>query len=132
MNIKGYITYQAGQLQAQECFVLTEGQQEFKDFTVQVKWLKANHGKHLQLSIDSHQTIVLKAVELLLPYSFQEEDQLFLQATGQQKFPIFAKSDMEFALKVVKASVIFEANDTGEIVKLTLNQGGVLQPAPKL
>ena len=62
----------------------------------------------------------------------QQDDQLFLQATGQQKFPIFAKSDMEFALKVVKASVIFEANDTGEIVKLTLNQGGVLQPAPKL
>ena len=62
----------------------------------------------------------------------REDDQLFVQATGQQKFPVFAKSEMEFILKVVEASVIFEENEAGEIVKLSLNQGGILQPAPKL
>ena len=62
----------------------------------------------------------------------REDDQLFVQATGQQKFPIFAKSEMEFILKVVEASVIFEENEAGEIVKLSLSQGGILQPAPKL
>ena len=59
-------------------------------------------------------------------------DELFLQATGQPKLPIFVKSEMEFILKVVDASVIFEENDQGEINKLILDQGGVKQPASKL
>lgn len=57
---------------------------------------------------------------------------LFLQATGQGKLPIFAKSKLEFYLKAVDAAVIFKENDNGEIISLILDQGGMMQPAPKL
>jgi len=51
-------------------------------------------------------------------------NQLFVQATGQSKFQLFAESDTKFFLKVVKATVEFHKDDAGEITSLTLNQGG--------
>lgn len=50
--------------------------------------------------------------------------QLFLQATGQQKFQIFASAQNEFFLKVVEASITFNTDDTGKVESLTLHQGG--------
>ena len=59
------------------------------------------------------------------------KNQLFAQATGQQKFELFAESKTKFFLKVVKASVVFHENEKGEINALTLNQGGRAMRAEK-
>ena len=59
------------------------------------------------------------------------KNQLFAQATGQQKFELFAESNTKFFLKVVKASVLFHENEKGEINALTLNQGGRAMRAEK-
>ena len=60
-----------------------------------------------------------------------KENQLFAQATGQQKFELFAESETKFFLKVVKATVEFHKNEKGEIEALTLNQGGRAMKAKK-
>lgn len=49
--------------------------------------------------------------------------QLFAQATGQEKFELFAKSNTEFYLKVVPAQITFSAKDW-KTDSLILNQGG--------
>ena len=51
-----------------------------------------------------------------------DKDQLFAKLTGQNAFPIFAESELQFFLKVVDAQLQFEQNDKGEIVKLYLLQ----------
>jgi len=61
-----------------------------------------------------------------------EGQQLFLQLTGQQKFPAFASSEIDFFLKVVKASITFNKDANGKIESLTLHQGGVDQTAKRL
>lgn len=55
---------------------------------------------------------------------FIENEQIFTQLTGQNAFPIFAESEMQFFLKVVDAQLQFEQNEKGEIVKLFLLQNG--------
>ncbi|MEE9408491.1 MAG: DUF3471 domain-containing protein [Polaribacter sp.] len=60
-----------------------------------------------------------------------KENQLFAQATGQQKIELFAESKTKFFLKVVKASVNFHKNDKGQVIALTLNQGGRAMKAKK-
>ncbi len=49
---------------------------------------------------------------------------LFLQATGQPKFPLFAETEKDFFLKVVDAQVTFVADETGKVTKLILHQAG--------
>ncbi len=58
--------------------------------------------------------------------------QLFLQATGQQKFPIFPSAQNKFFLKVVKASVTFNKDDTGAVSSMTLHQNGQNVPGKKI
>ena len=53
-----------------------------------------------------------------------DKDQLFVQLTGQNAFPIFAESEMVFFLKVVDAQIQFEKNENGEISNLFLLQNG--------
>ncbi len=53
-----------------------------------------------------------------------EDDRIFAQATGQQRFEIFAESPETFFLKVVPAKVIFNKDSNGKIESLTLFQGG--------
>ncbi|PHN03653.1 serine hydrolase [Flavilitoribacter nigricans] len=53
----------------------------------------------------------------------REGPQLFGQATGQEKFALYAKSETEFYLKVVNAQVQFMVKD-GKVESLTLFQGG--------
>ncbi|MGL2964236.1 serine hydrolase [Flavobacterium sp. RSB2_4_14] len=53
-----------------------------------------------------------------------DKDQLFIQLTGQNAFPIFAESEMLFFLKVVDAQIQFEKNEKGEISNLFLLQNG--------
>jgi CubicO group peptidase (beta-lactamase class C family) len=57
---------------------------------------------------------------------------LFLQATGQPKFPIFAESDTKFFLKVVDAQISFTTDDSGAVAELSLHQNGADQPARKV
>ena len=62
---------------------------------------------------------------------FIEKEQIFTQLTGQNAFPIFAESEMQFFLKVVDAQLQFQQNEKGEIVKLFLLQNGNKTEAKK-
>lgn len=61
-----------------------------------------------------------------------QEQQLFIQATGQAIFPVTAKSDLVFVQTAVGAKITFELNDKGEALFLTLDQGGRKSKALKL
>ena len=54
----------------------------------------------------------------------REGKQLFGQATGQGKFELFAKSNVEFYLKVVNAQILFNVNEQAAVESLTLFQNG--------
>lgn len=54
----------------------------------------------------------------------REDNQLFLQATGQPKFPVYPSAEDTFFLKVVEANVVFNKDDNGKVESLTLNQNG--------
>lgn len=53
-----------------------------------------------------------------------KEGRIFGQATGQPEFEMFAEAEDTFFLKAVAAQLVFGRNETGEVVNLTLNQGG--------
>lgn len=54
----------------------------------------------------------------------REGTQLFCQATGQQRFEVFAASPTRFFLKVVEADVEFYPDEKGVVNKMVLFQGG--------
>lgn len=60
-----------------------------------------------------------------------DDGQLFAQATGQQKFPLYPKSQTAFFLKTIAATIDFEKNADGEVQRLVLHQGGRDTPAKK-
>lgn len=53
-----------------------------------------------------------------------ENGQLMVQATGQQKFPVFAESKTDFFYKVVDAQITFKPDENGRVDKLILHQNG--------
>lgn len=59
-------------------------------------------------------------------------NQVFAQATGQGQFEIFPHADNKFFAKVAPIEIEFNTNDSGEIDKLTLYQGGAVTPAKKI
>ncbi len=61
-----------------------------------------------------------------------ESGQLHLQATGQDKYPVFPESQTKFFLKIVDAQVSFVAAADGQQAHLILHQGGMNQKATKL
>ena len=61
-----------------------------------------------------------------------ENGALFVQATGQVKFPVFAEAETKFFLKVVDAQVTFTKDDSGAVSGLILHQNGADQPARKV
>ena len=61
-----------------------------------------------------------------------EDGQIFGQATGQNKFPLFAESETEFFLKAVDAQVTFTKDDDGAVTGLVLHQGGRDGPFKKV
>lgn len=61
-----------------------------------------------------------------------ETGALFIQATGQAKFPVFAESETKFFLKVVEAQISFRRDDTGAVTSLILHQGGRDQQGKKV
>jgi D-alanyl-D-alanine-carboxypeptidase/D-alanyl-D-alanine-endopeptidase len=62
----------------------------------------------------------------------REGNRLFLQATGQPKFELFAESERDFFLKAVDAQVTFEAEGQGRATRLILHQNGAHQPAKRI
>jgi len=62
----------------------------------------------------------------------QEGDHLFVQATGQPKFEVFAESERDYFLKVVDARITFVTDSHGRATELILHQGGLDQHAKRL
>ncbi len=60
------------------------------------------------------------------------DDQLYLQLTGQPKFPLYAAADTEFFLSVVDAQITFERDAAGQVKQLVLHQNGMNLPAEKV
>ena len=61
----------------------------------------------------------------------REGNALFIQATGQPKFPLYAESETEFFLKVVDAQITFVKED-GRVSRLVLHQNGRDMPGEKI
>jgi serine-type D-Ala-D-Ala carboxypeptidase/endopeptidase len=61
----------------------------------------------------------------------REGAQLYLQATGQPRFALFAEKEGEFFLKEVDAQISFTKDSTGVITALVLHQNGMNQRAAK-
>lgn len=61
-----------------------------------------------------------------------EKDKIFAQATGQNKFEIFAEEQDKFFLKVVEAKIKFTRNEKGVVTGLILYQGGQEIEGPKI
>ena len=59
-----------------------------------------------------------------------EGDKLFVQATGQPKYRVFAKSETEWFYKVVDAQLTFQVSN-GKCTGLVLHQNGRDMPAKK-
>jgi CubicO group peptidase (beta-lactamase class C family) len=63
---------------------------------------------------------------------FWDNDVLKTQLTGQKAFPIFAKSETVFFLKVVEAQLEFVKDKDGKVTNLTLLQNGNSTEALKI
>lgn len=61
-----------------------------------------------------------------------ENGSLYVQATGQERFPVFAESETEFFLKVVDAQITFERDEAGVVTGLVLHQAGQHVPGMKV
>jgi CubicO group peptidase (beta-lactamase class C family) len=62
----------------------------------------------------------------------REGDQLFAQATGQDKFELFAETEADFFFTVVDAQITFVKDDKGQVTHLVLHQNKADQPAKKI
>jgi glutaredoxin 2 len=51
-------------------------------------------------------------------------DQIVIQAIGQQQIPFVTKSESEFINELVQAKVVFEFDNDGKANSMTLFQGG--------
>jgi len=55
----------------------------------------------------------------------REDDQLFIQLTGQQQIEVFPESETDFFMRVVDAQITFARDDTGVVNYLVLHQNGL-------
>lgn len=62
----------------------------------------------------------------------REGNRLFCQATGQQRFEVFAETATRFFLKVVDATVEFYPDEKGAVPQMTLFQGGQEIPGTRV
>ena len=61
-----------------------------------------------------------------------EDDRLFVQLTGQQRFAVFPESTTRFFLREVEAQISFGRDDRGAVDHLVLHQNGLDQRAIRL
>lgn len=112
---------------------------------------RVSHGLHTQngatikvARVEDIQTVAVP-VEILQTYvgDYQlmpnfiltitlEGEQLYSQAAGQAKVEIYPKSETEFFLKVVVASITFIKEKNGVVTGLILDQGPAHMQAPKI
>ena len=62
----------------------------------------------------------------------KENDKIYAQVTGQDKYEIFPASEKEYFYKVVDAQITFVEDENGEIVSLILHQNGQDMSANKV
>ncbi len=62
----------------------------------------------------------------------REGSQLYVQATGQGKFPVFAESERSFFARAVDAQITFALGPDGKATMLTLHQGGASTPGQRV
>ncbi|GAB4048215.1 serine hydrolase [Spirosoma litoris] len=53
-----------------------------------------------------------------------DQNRLFLQVTGQERFEIFPSSETDFFLKAVNAQLTFQKDETGRVIQITVHQNG--------
>lgn len=61
----------------------------------------------------------------------QQDGQLFVKATGQERYPVFASAKDAFFYKIVEAQISFERDAAGAVTKLVLHQNGQDLPGEK-
>jgi hypothetical protein len=61
-----------------------------------------------------------------------EKEQLYVQLTGQEAFPIFAETELLFFLKIVDAQLEFVKNDMGDVEKVFLIQNNQKMEAKRM
>ena len=61
-----------------------------------------------------------------------EGNQLFTQASGQNKFPLFAETEKKFFLKVIEVETEFVTDDKGVVTHLLHRQAGNEIKAPRI
>jgi CubicO group peptidase (beta-lactamase class C family) len=62
----------------------------------------------------------------------REDDRLFAQLTGQNRYGLYAESDRKYFYKVVNAQITFVIDDQGKVAQLILHQNGKDQVAPRI
>jgi len=62
----------------------------------------------------------------------RENDHLFAQPTGQQKYEIYPESETKFFLKVADIEITFIQNEQDDVSGLIMKQGGKEMPAKKI
>jgi hypothetical protein len=62
----------------------------------------------------------------------REGHRLFVQATGQPRFELFAEAEREFFLKDIDAQITFEGEARSRASRLVLHQNGAHQPARRI
>jgi hypothetical protein len=62
----------------------------------------------------------------------KERDRLFIQATGQEKIELFAETETTFFTKVNDAQLTFVKDDSGNVTKAMVRQGGRATDAKKV
>lgn len=62
----------------------------------------------------------------------REGDHLFVQATGQTKFEIFAESERDYFGKIADIQMTFKTDDHGRATELVVHQNGTDRPARRI
>jgi CubicO group peptidase (beta-lactamase class C family) len=62
----------------------------------------------------------------------KEDNKLFTQVTGQEKFEIYPEAETEFFVKSFDAKISFVKGENGKATKLILHQGGMDHVAEKI
>jgi hypothetical protein len=62
----------------------------------------------------------------------REGNQLFMQATGQQKFEVFPEGERDFFVKAFDAQMTFETDGRGRATAMVLHQGGGTNRAKRI
>jgi CubicO group peptidase (beta-lactamase class C family) len=62
----------------------------------------------------------------------REDARLFVQATGQPKFEVYAESDRDFFLKAIDTQIRFETDNQGRATGLVLRQNSIVRHAQRI